>query len=100
MALLITNTMHPYINRRPHPTPAPGPPTSLARIEAASAQGSYNLVMLTGMDRSPALPGAGDLGVHEEWLANPNPIGFIGLEKHDFACYGKFKNYYQIINMV
>ena len=71
-ALLTTNTMHPCIHRRPRPTTqTPGPPTSLARTEAASVRGRCSLVTSIGMNRSPALPGAGDLlGVQEGWLAN------------------------------
>lgn len=61
MALPTTSTMHPCISRQPQTTRIPGLPTSLARIEADIAQGSCNSVMLIGMSKSPALPGAGDV---------------------------------------
>ena len=61
MALPTTNTMHPCISRQPQTTRILGLPTSLAPLEADIVQGSCNSVMLIGMSKSPALPGAGDV---------------------------------------
>ena len=61
MALPTTSTIHPCISRQPRITQIPGLPTSLAPIEADIVQGSCNSVMLIGMSKSPALPGAGDV---------------------------------------
>ena len=74
---LITNTMHPCINRRTARTLDLR--TSLARIEAGIAQGSCSLVMLTGtMKTSLTLLGA--KGVEPPLVARDliPSVGFVG----------------------
>lgn len=58
--LLTINITHRYIKRRPT-TRVPDLRTSLVQIEAVIERGSYNLVTLIGMSRSPILPRVGGL---------------------------------------